>query len=93
VPCALCPAVIKNRPGKIADGHPSGVDLVLLSFTPGKTGATGWPALQAGYLIAISLLDSTGFTERPALKVGCLIAISLLVIPALLENQGLYLDC
>ena len=32
----------------ITDGHPSGVDLVLLSFTPGKTGATGWPALRAG---------------------------------------------
>jgi len=56
------------------------------------TGAIGWPALQAGYLIAISLLDSTGFTERPALKVGCLLAISSFVIPVLLENQGLYRD-
>jgi len=33
----------------INDGHPSGVDSVLLSFTPDKTGANGWPATRAGW--------------------------------------------
>jgi len=44
-------------------------------------------------LLPFSSPGSIGTTEKAALKVGCLIAISLLVIPALLENQGLYLDC
>ncbi|MGI6323088.1 MAG: hypothetical protein ACOXZO_07200 [Bacteroidales bacterium] len=44
----------------ITDGHPSGVDLVLLSFTPDKTGAIGWPALRAGGSLPLSSPGGTG---------------------------------
>ncbi len=42
-----CCPLPRAKPG-LLDGQPSRLDLVLLSFTPGKTGAIGWPALQAG---------------------------------------------
>lgn len=32
----------------ITEGNPSGVELVLMSISPGVTGATGSPALKAG---------------------------------------------
>ncbi len=41
-----CP-LPRAKPG-LLDDQPSRLDLVLLSLTPGKTGATGGPALRAG---------------------------------------------
>ena len=41
-----------------------GMDLVLLSFTPGETGAIGWPALRAGGIILLlSPPASTGWNK------------------------------
>jgi len=37
-----------------------GGDLVLLSFTPDKTGAIGWPALRAGGSLPLSSPGGTG---------------------------------
>ena len=61
----------------ITDGHPSGVDLVLLSFTPDKTGAIGWPALRAGYFISIiAIWNYTGLLEEQPPGLVVLLALS-----------------